>query len=77
MNKTSETNILNTFENVSILQGGGSLSAFGYGEFKALAKCNIKLDISQALQLADCIPPNSRQGNLLAMILIDRNKSII
>jgi predicted acylesterase/phospholipase RssA len=46
MNKTSETNILNTFENVSILQGGGSLSAFGYGEFKALAKCNIKLDKS-------------------------------
>jgi NTE family protein len=32
-------------ENVLILQGGGSLGAFGCGAFKALAKSNIKIDI--------------------------------
>ncbi len=32
-------------ENVLILQGGGSLGAFGCGVFKALAKSNIKFDI--------------------------------
>jgi NTE family protein len=32
-------------ENVLVLQGGGSLGAFGCGVFKALAKRNIKLDI--------------------------------
>jgi NTE family protein len=32
-------------ENVLILQGGGSLGAFGCGVFKALAKRNIKIDI--------------------------------
>jgi NTE family protein len=35
----------NTIENVLILQGGGSLGAFGCGVFKALAKSNIKIDI--------------------------------
>jgi NTE family protein len=34
-----------TMENVLILQGGGSLGAFGCGVFKALAKRNIKTDI--------------------------------
>jgi NTE family protein len=34
-----------TIENVLILQGGGSLGAFGCGVFKALAKNNIKIDI--------------------------------
>src|ERR671921_1522360 len=34
-----------TTENVLILQGGGSLGAFGCGVFKALAKNNIKIDI--------------------------------
>ena len=34
-----------TIENVLILQGGGSLGAFGCGVFKALAKRNIKVDI--------------------------------
>jgi NTE family protein len=34
-----------TAENVLILQGGGSLGAFGCGVFKALAKNNIKIDI--------------------------------
>lgn len=33
-------------ENVLILQGGGSLGAFGCGIFKALAKKNIKIDIA-------------------------------
>jgi predicted acylesterase/phospholipase RssA len=32
-------------ENVLILQGGGSLGAFGCGVFKALANHNIKIDI--------------------------------
>ena len=34
-----------TLENVLILQGGGSLGAFGCGVFKALAKRNTKIDI--------------------------------
>jgi NTE family protein len=34
-----------TTENVLILQGGGSLGAFGCGVFKSLAKNNIKIDI--------------------------------
>src|SRR5574341_1209806 len=34
-----------TIENVLILQGGGSLGAFGCGVFKALAQNNIKSDI--------------------------------
>ena len=34
-----------TIENVLILQGGGSLGAFGCGVFKALANSNIKIDI--------------------------------
>jgi NTE family protein len=39
------TTISNTIENVLILQGGGSLGAFGCGVFKALASNNIKIDI--------------------------------
>src|SRR5215210_391414 len=35
----------NRLENVLILQGGGSLGAFGCGVFKALANNNIKLDM--------------------------------
>src|SRR3712207_5522403 len=38
---TSDTAI----ENVLILQGGGSLGAFGCGVFKALANRNVKIDI--------------------------------
>ena len=34
-----------TIENVLILQGGGSLGAFGCGVFKALASNNIRIDI--------------------------------
>ena len=35
----------NKLENVLILQGGGSLGAFGCGVFKSLANNNIKIDI--------------------------------
>lgn len=35
----------NALENVLILQGGGSLGAFGCGVFKALVNNNVKLDI--------------------------------
>src|ERR687891_2566078 len=35
----------NILENVLILQGGGSLGAFGCGVFKALANNNIKIDV--------------------------------
>src|SRR5690606_32550923 len=35
----------NGLENVLILQGGGSLGAFGCGVYKALAKNNINLDV--------------------------------
>jgi NTE family protein len=37
--------ITKTIENVLILQGGGSLGAFGCGVFKALARTNTKIDI--------------------------------
>ena len=42
---SSSWNKSKTIENVLILQGGGSLGAFGCGVFKVLAKRNIKLDI--------------------------------
>ncbi|VFJ14502.1 patatin-like phospholipase family protein [Candidatus Nitrosocosmicus franklandus] len=35
----------NTLENVLILQGGGSLGAFGCGVYKALLKNNVNLDV--------------------------------
>lgn len=35
----------NNTENVLVLQGGGSLGAFGCGVFKALADNDIKIDI--------------------------------
>jgi NTE family protein len=42
---TSSARDNNSLENVLILQGGGSLGAFGCGVFKALANNNIKMDI--------------------------------
>jgi NTE family protein len=39
------SNMSDTIENILILQGGGSLGAFGCGVFKALANSNIKIDI--------------------------------
>ena len=43
--QSSARNKNNKLENVLILQGGGSLGAFGCGVFKALADNNTKLDI--------------------------------
>ncbi|MFL6380387.1 MAG: patatin-like phospholipase family protein [Nitrososphaeraceae archaeon] len=45
--KAGDTNstMSDSVENVLILQGGGSLGAFGCGVFKALANSNIKIDI--------------------------------
>jgi NTE family protein len=47
INSSSSSSIAksNAVENVLVLQGGGSLGAFGCGVFKAIAKNNIKLDI--------------------------------
>ncbi|HET9807063.1 MAG TPA: patatin-like phospholipase family protein [Nitrososphaeraceae archaeon] len=39
------SNNIKSLENVLILQGGGSLGAFGCGVYKALAKNNINVDI--------------------------------
>src|ERR671926_1349849 len=39
------SNMFDTIENVLILQGGGSLGAFGCGVYKTLASSNIKIDI--------------------------------
>jgi len=43
----------NTIENVLILQGGGSLGAFGCGVFKALAINNIKIDINAGTSMGE------------------------
>jgi NTE family protein len=40
-----QNNNNNRIENVLILQGGGSLGAFGCGVFKGLANNNIRIDI--------------------------------
>jgi NTE family protein len=57
----------NRLENVLILQGGGSLGAFGCGVFKALANNNIKLDI---------VAGTSIGGINAAIIVAARMKSI-
>ncbi len=44
-NISSKYRSTNSLENVLVLQGGGSLGAFGCGVFKSLAKNDIKLDI--------------------------------
>lgn len=44
-NKVNNSSTERTLENVLVLQGGGSLGAFGCGVFKALVKNNINLDI--------------------------------
>ncbi|MFL6523324.1 MAG: patatin-like phospholipase family protein [Nitrososphaera sp.] len=43
--RTENSTMSNAIENVLILQGGGSLGAFGCGVFKALAKSNVKIDV--------------------------------
>ena len=35
----------NNVENILILQGGGSLGAFGCGVFKAISESQVKIDI--------------------------------
>src|SRR5678815_200918 len=42
---SSSSSNSNKIENVLVLQGGGSLGAFGCGVFKAIANNDIKLDI--------------------------------
>src|SRR5690242_16808665 len=44
-NTKSKYESTSSLESVLILQGGGSLGAFGCGVFKALANSNIKIDI--------------------------------
>ena len=44
-NTSSSSGNSEVIENVLILQGGGSLGAFGCGVFKALAEKNVKIDI--------------------------------
>src|SRR5439155_1540229 len=44
-NSSKYMSAASSLENVLILQGGGSLGAFGCGVFKALANNNVKLDI--------------------------------
>jgi NTE family protein len=45
INTDNNSSIGKTLENVLILQGGGSLGAFGCGVYKSLVKNNINLDI--------------------------------
>jgi NTE family protein len=45
LGEVRNSNMSDTIENVLILQGGGTLGAFGCGVYKALAKNNIKIDI--------------------------------
>ena len=54
-----------TIENVLILQGGGSLGAFGCGVFKALASSNIKIDIiaGTSIGLNASIISGSKEGD--------------
>src|SRR3954462_11703832 len=44
-NADNNSSTKDTLENVLILQGGGSLGAFGCGVYKALVKNNINLDV--------------------------------
>ena len=53
-------------ENVLILQGGGSLGAFGCGVFKALIKNNIKIHIVAGTSIGglnDSIMAGSKTGH--------------
>jgi NTE family protein len=42
----------NSVENVLILQGGGSLGAFGCGVFKAIAESQVKIDVLAGINAA-------------------------
>ena len=58
----------NTIENVLILQGGGSLGAFGCGVYKALVKNNIHLDVIAGTSIgginAAIIAGSKREDNI-------------
>jgi NTE family protein len=58
----------NTLENVLILQGGGSLGAFGCGVYKALVKNNISLDVIAGTSIggvnAAIIAGSKKQDNI-------------
>jgi NTE family protein len=59
-------------ENVLILQGGGSLGAFGCGVFKALAKRDIKIDIVAGTSIGAvnaAVIAGSRDGNSSEQLL--------
>jgi NTE family protein len=61
-----------TIENVLILQGGGSLGAFGCGVFKVLAKRNIKIDIVAGTSIGAvnaAIIAGSKDGNSSEQLL--------
>src|SRR5215469_14834956 len=65
-------------ENVLILQGGGSLGAFGCGVFKALANNNIKIDIEAGTSTTYCTD-NSRLllGKYAYMKVYGPNKTLL
>jgi NTE family protein len=48
-------------ENVLILQGEGSLGAFGSGVYKALAKSNIKIDMIAGTSIGAFVEQSSIQ----------------
>jgi NTE family protein len=54
-----------SIEDVLVLQGGGSLGAFGCGVFKALAESRVKIDI---------LPGTSIGGVNAAIIAGSKNK---
>jgi NTE family protein len=69
---SSSKNNSKTIENVLILQGGGSLGAFGCGVFKALAKRNIKIDIVAGTSIGAvnaAIIAGSKDGNSSGQLL--------
>jgi NTE family protein len=73
-----------TIENVLILQGGGSLGAFGCGVFKALAKRNIKIDIVAGTSIGAvnaAIIAGSKDGNspeqLLGQFWLELSNSFV
>lgn len=66
MKTVKNSNINGTLENVLILQGGGSLGAFGCGVFKALVNNNVKTDIIAGTSIGGinaAIIAGSREGD--------------
>ena len=61
INSPSSSDYHELIENVLILQGGGSLGAFGCGVFKALCQKGIKLDIVAGTSIGGVNAHHSRQ----------------